>query len=129
MAARKVRVLYAEDNGVNRRVMAELLAGLHLDIEMVENGAEAVAACAEHRFDLVLMDIHMPVMDGIEASRRIRSTPGPNQLTPILAVTAGGSEGDAAALAAAGIDRTIMKPIVPHVLMNAVVDALAHASE
>ena len=78
----------AEDNPVNRQVVAAFLDKLGCRHEMAENGAEAVKALREQTFDVVLMDISMPVLDGPSAARAIRALDGPAAQIPIIAVTA-----------------------------------------
>lgn len=105
-------VLVADDNDVNRRLMQILLERAGHRPTIVCNGLEAVRALEQRPFDLVLMDVLMPVMDGLEASRRIRRLPDPARAaTPIIAVTANAMRGDAATCYAAGMDGYVTKPI------------------
>lgn len=105
------RVLVAEDHPVNRQVMGLLLSELGLDCVMAEDGVAAVAAAEAERFDAILMDIRMPRMDGLAATRAIRAGRGPNAATPVIAVTADAMPGDESSLLAAGIDAILPKPI------------------
>jgi PAS domain S-box-containing protein len=105
------KVLVAEDHPVNRQVMGLLLSELGLDCVMTEDGVAAVAAAEAERFDVILMDIRMPRMDGLAATRAIRAGRGPNAATPVIAVTADAMPGDEAPLLAAGIDAILPKPI------------------
>ena len=89
--------------------------------------AEAVAAVQARRFDLVLMDIKMPVMDGVAAARAIRALPGPEARLPILALTANADERDEADYVAAGMNGVAQKPIQPDALLNAIRLVLAEA--
>ncbi len=104
----RARVLVAEDHPVNRRVMALLLDHLGVDHEMVEDGEAAVAAALRGGVDLILMDLRMPRMDGIEATVAIRAA---GLEIPILAVTAEASAEEEAVMLAAGIDAVLPKPI------------------
>lgn len=81
-------VLIVEDNRTNQLVAQRLLSSLKVSIQIAENGQDAVAICAKQRFDVIFMDIQMPVMGGIEATRLIRSSQGPNRETPIIALSA-----------------------------------------
>ena len=81
------RILAADDHAVNRRILSLLLEPHGCILTLVENGAEAVAACEDQVFDAILMDMQMPVMDGLDASRSIRSA-GANRRTPLIALTA-----------------------------------------
>lgn len=107
--ARPARVLVAEDNAVNQRVAAAMLKRLGLRADLVANGAEAVAALAAVRYDLVLLDCRMPVMDGYEACRRIRQTQGEH--LPIIALTANVAQGERERCLAAGMDDYLAKPV------------------
>jgi two-component system, sensor histidine kinase and response regulator len=108
---RKIRILLAEDNEVNQLVAVGMLNSLGYASEVVPNGAEAVAAMEHGGFDLVLMDVRMPVMDGLEATRRIRMLGGPAGGVPIIAVTANAMRGDEEACLNAGMNDYLAKPI------------------
>jgi signal transduction histidine kinase/CheY-like chemotaxis protein/HAMP domain-containing protein len=120
-AARQLRqrhhgrlVLLAEDNPVNQEVAHELLSAVGLRVEVASDGAQAVALAAQGRFDLALMDMQMPVMDGIAAARAIRTH---HSLTlPIVAMTANAFSEDRAACLAAGMNDHIGKPVEPELL-------------
>ena len=103
------RVLVAEDNSVNQMVIKAMLQKLGIEPTLVADGHQAVEAVAEATFDLVLMDCQMPVMDGFEATRIIRS--GSESRPVIVAVTANAMAGDAERCRAAGMDDYISKPI------------------
>jgi len=105
------RVLVAEDNFVNQQVIVAMLRKLGLESTLVEDGDAAVQATAGGAFDLVLMDCQMPVMDGFEATREIRSRPTRGARPWIVAVTANAMSGDAERCRAAGMDDYISKPI------------------
>jgi CheY-like chemotaxis protein len=112
-------VLIVDDNATNRLVAATLCDIFGCTSESVDNGAAAVEAAASGRFDLVLMDVKMPGMDGIEATRRIRSGGGAWSQTPILAVTANADPTDAAFYRASGMNGVVEKPLKPERLLAA----------
>ncbi len=105
-----LRVLIAEDNVVNQIVAERILSSFGCSIVTVGNGREAVAAIEREPFDLILMDIQMPEMDGMEATRRIRSLPDDRARLPIVAMTAHAMKGDRERFLAAGMDHYISKP-------------------
>ena len=115
---RGARVLLVEDNELNREVALGLLEDAHLAIETAENGQVAVQMVAEHKYDLVLMDMQMPVMDGLGATRAIRSKPQFQSL-PIIAMTANVMESDRDKCNEAGMNDHLAKPIDPEALFAA----------
>jgi two-component system sensor histidine kinase/response regulator len=108
-ATHPCRILLAEDNPVNRKVALGMLARLGYTGTVAVNGLAAVEACRTAAYDLVFMDVQMPELDGLEATRRIRQLPGPGPL--IVAMTANAMEGDRALCLAAGMDDYLAKPI------------------
>ncbi|MGH6998275.1 MAG: ATP-binding response regulator, partial [Phenylobacterium sp.] len=115
-----LHVLIADDNATNRLV-AETLCGMFgCTSESVEDGEQAVAAAASGRFDLVLMDIKMPNLDGVGATRRIRGLAGAAAEVPILAITANADPWDAASYLAQGMDGVVEKPIKAERLLIAI---------
>lgn len=102
-------VLVVDDNAINRYILMHLLTNLGLKTTEAENGAEAVSKVRAENFDLILMDIFMPVMDGFEATRRIRGL-GLKRL-PIIAITASATDGDTRNLSESGMDGLLSKPI------------------
>lgn len=104
------RVLLAEDNEFNRMLIERVLRTLHCDVELAPTGREAVRKFHQGKYDLVLMDCHMPDLDGLEATRQIRAVEGPNRRVPILAITAGTVPGVRQACLQAGMDDFIAKP-------------------
>jgi len=121
-----LRVLAAEDNPINQLVLKTLLAQIGIEPTVVENGQEAVAAWASGDWDAVLMDVRMPVMDGIEAAREIRrlEAAGHRARTPIIALTANAMAHQIAEYAAAGMDGHVAKPIDAAALFAALERAL-----
>ena len=109
------RVLLVEDNAINQQVARELLAGLNLNVSVVDNGRAAVDAVREQRFSLVLMDIQMPEMDGYQATRQIRRAAGLQDL-PIVAMTAHAMANERQRCLDAGMNDYISKPIDPRSL-------------
>lgn len=117
-------ILAADDHEVNRRILSLLLQPHGCRLTLVENGAEAVEAAAVERFDAILMDMQMPVMDGLEATRRIREH-GANADTPILALTANAMDVHRAAWDEAGVAGFLTKPIDPELLARTLAEACA----
>ncbi|MBF0454105.1 MAG: response regulator [Magnetococcales bacterium] len=113
-------VLLTEDNTINQQVATELLESNGLIVTLAHNGREAVEKVTKGGFEVVLMDIQMPEMDGFEATKRIRELPGCSKL-PILAMTAHAMAGDREKSLAAGMDDHITKPIDPDKLFDALV--------
>lgn len=106
-----VRVLLAEDNRINQMLAQALLGKLGLDIECVANGREAVEAVQKDDYALVLMDVNMPTMDGLQATREIRALDGHKAAIPIIAMTASAMDEDRQRCAMAGMNDYISKPI------------------
>jgi CheY-like chemotaxis protein len=112
------RVLLVEDNEVNRRVAVSLLGKIGLDVETANNGREAIDKVRSSSYDLVLMDMHMPVMDGLEATRAIRAMERTGDVRlPIVAMTANVLEEAREACRAAGMDDFLPKPFIRAQLM------------
>ncbi len=103
-------VLLVEDNFVNQKVAVRFLERLGCTVEVATNGAEGIAACQRQHFDIVLMDLQMPVMDGMTATRKIRAWETSGHL-PIIALTANAMTGDRELCEAAGMDGYLTKPI------------------
>ncbi|WP_127479491.1 hybrid sensor histidine kinase/response regulator [Nocardioides pantholopis] len=109
--AQRLRVLLAEDNSVNQRVATLMLERLGQRPVVVGNGQEALEQVRSARYDLVLMDVQMPVMDGLEATRRIRAEVPPERQPWIVAMTANAMRSDQEASLAAGMDDHLAKPV------------------
>lgn len=112
------RILVADDNAVNVFVIKQFLLKWELKITDVVNGAEAIKALQSDEFDLVLMDIQMPVMDGYEATRIIRSSQQPWKHIPIIAITASYEEDVKDQIRISGMDDHIIKPFSPEILLE-----------
>ncbi|MBN8646616.1 MAG: response regulator [Caulobacterales bacterium] len=112
------RVLLAEDNRINALLAKSLLERNGCDVVCVANGEEALEAVKTTPYDLVFMDFHMPIMDGLEASRKIRSLGGEYNHLPIIALTAAAMEEDRRQCIAAGMDDFITKPLDANALSN-----------
>ena len=108
---RRARILVAEDVDVNREIARAILEAAGHVVDLVADGVEAVAAVRARRYGLVLMDVQMPGLDGLEATRRIRALPEPAGAVPIVGLTASALPGHAAALREAGMDDHIVKPL------------------
>ncbi len=108
---RSFRILVAEDNLVNQKVIRSLLVCVGHTVDIVVGGQEAVDAVNSHPYDLVIMDIHMPKMDGITATKLIRERGGNGATIPIIAVTAKAMVGDREIYIAAGMNDFVSKPI------------------
>ena len=117
-------ILVVEDQEDNRQILRDLLGSAGYDLTEAENGEEALAAVARRRPDLILMDIQLPVMDGYEATRRIRTNPDLRSV-PIIAVTSYALAGDENKALAAGCDGYVTKPYSPRDLLAKVRTYLA----
>lgn len=121
------RILLAEDEPINREITLELLADIGLVVDVAGDGIEAVALAARNRYDLILMDMQMPNMNGLDATRCLRGMPG-SEHTPILALTANAFADDRARCMAAGMNDFIAKPVIPEALFATLLSWLARAA-
>ncbi len=119
------RILLVDDNEFNRQVASELVQLTGAEVTTAEDGEQALAACERGRFDLVLMDIQMPVMDGYTAARILR---GRQPFLPILALTAHAMVEERERVIAAGMNDILTKPILPHLLYAAITHWLPDAA-
>ena len=110
------RILVVEDQEDNRQILRDLLGNAGYELVEAVDGEQALAAYAKQRPDLILMDIQLPVMDGYEATRRIKSNPGMKEI-PIIAVTSYALSGDEGKARAAGCNAYVTKPFSPRALL------------
>jgi signal transduction histidine kinase len=120
------RVLLVDDIKINRDIIGSFLDAAGHAVVLTDSGRESVRLAAEQTFDLVLMDVRMPEMDGLEATRRIRALPDCHGQVPILALTAYTFPDQLAQCRDAGMDGHIPKPVDYETLMHAIDDAIAH---
>ena len=121
-ARHPLEILVVEDNAVNQKLALRLLAGMGYEADLAANGREAVEAVDRRRYDLVLMDVQMPEMDGLEATRRIAERVSPAERPRIVAMTANAMDGDRERCLEAGMDGYIAKPIRSEELVATVLD-------
>jgi CheY-like chemotaxis protein len=114
------RILLAEDNQINALLATSLLTKHGHRVDQVGNGIEALEALARAPYDLVLMDVHMPELDGLEATRRLRAGHDPAADVPVIALTANAMDDDRARCLAAGMDDFVTKPVSPAELYRTV---------
>jgi len=110
------RILIVEDQADNRQIIRDMLGTTDYEITEAENGEQALVAIAKERPDLILMDIQLPIMDGYEATRRIKDDPTTKSI-PIIAVTSYALSGDEQKARAAGCDDFVPKPYSPRQLL------------
>jgi CheY-like chemotaxis protein len=122
--ARTGRVLLAEDNEINTLLARTLLEAAGCDVVCVVNGADAVEAASAGGFDLILMDMQMPVLDGLQATRLIRGLTGAAGAVPIVAMTANAMQTDRDACFDAGMDGYVAKPIEPGAFLATIAEHL-----
>jgi hypothetical protein len=122
---RPLRVLLAEDNDTNQLVFCKLIQGWNVELAIAWNGAEALALAKAHVFDVVFMDMRMPVMDGLEATRALRALGGQWNAVPIIALTANAFADDVKACFDAGMNDFIAKPLRKPVLIETLAKAVA----
>jgi CheY-like chemotaxis protein len=124
---RPLRILAAEDNATNQFVLKAILGQKGLEATFVENGRLAFEAVQTGEFDIILMDLHMPEMDGLSATQAIRGLGGPKSTIPIIAVTAEAMPEQVRKCLAAGMDAHVSKPIRPDVLYGVIEEVLTRA--
>ena len=120
-----LRILLAEDNVVNQKLAMRLLLQMGYRADLASNGIEAIESIERQTYDVVLMDVQMPEMDGLEASRRITAKYKPEQRPRIIAMTANAMQGDREECLAAGMDDYVTKPIRVDALVAALMQARA----
>lgn len=116
--SKELRILMAEDNPVNQIILRSILEYSGLSVDIVSNGQEAIDAVKALPYDIVLMDISMPEVDGVEATKQIRSLDTPQKNVPIVALTAHTIRGDKEYFLASGMDDFIAKPITKQSILN-----------
>ncbi|WAC58809.1 ATP-binding protein [Brevundimonas sp. SL130] len=122
-----LRVLAADDNAVNRKVLATILPNLGMEVTVVEDGDQAVAAWRDDSYDMVLLDLRMPVCDGFEATRRIRAEEADGRRTPLILLSGDVSASVRDQGREAGLDGFVAKPLDVHALIEAMSAALPPA--
>ncbi len=123
------RVLIVDDNEVNRRICGTFCEMAGYSCEYAQDGYEAVEAVTNSAFSVVLMDIHMPRMDGMAAARAIRALPGRRGELPIIAVTTSADPADEQRYRSAGLSDVVAKPLTPGRLLEAIAMALQEPSQ
>ena len=111
MGIKQLRILIAEDSLINQKILLRMLKEFGCNADVATNGVEAVEAVAANPYDIVFMDVHMPEMDGLEATRKIVNTKQPNERPKIIALTASALSGDKEKCIEAGMDDYITKPV------------------
>lgn len=126
---RPLRVLAVDDHPTNRAVIEVILGLVEAELVSAEDGAQAVAAFKAAEFDVVLMDLQMPVMDGLTATREIRKFEAETgrRRTPVLAVSANAMSEHIAASRAAGCDHHVPKPVIPDTLLSLIAQSIEEA--
>jgi CheY-like chemotaxis protein len=114
----RARILLVEDNLINQEVAVEILGVTGARVEVAADGQAALAAAARTRHDVILMDVHLPGIDGYETTRRIRELEAGGACVPVIAMTAGTPEGERQACLDAGMNDFVAKPIQPDVLIS-----------
>ena len=105
------KIIVAEDSSVIQNLTKKILSQLNYEVSSVKNGQQVIDLLAKNEFDLVLLDIHMPVMDGMECAKQIRSSDGSNQNIPIIAITGNADNYTMEDFEEAGINAFIPKPL------------------
>jgi len=116
----QLHILVVDDNEINRKLNTILLHQWGITVDEAADGVAAVEACSRQYYDLILMDVHMPAMDGIEATRRIRMLQEGSKLTPVVALTANALSGDRERYLAAGMDDYLEKPLTEEALRKTI---------
>ena len=115
-----MRIIFIEDDGLNRRVVRDMLKVINIDMDEAEDGETGLRMLSDNQFDIVLMDLRMPGMDGLTAIKRLREKPGPTGQTPVIVVTADTATDLEQRCRDAGADDIILKPVA----LNALIDAI-----
>ncbi|HEY5336749.1 MAG TPA: response regulator [Rhizomicrobium sp.] len=128
-ACRPLHILLAEDNKINQKFATALLTMVGHSVEVAENGHQAVDAVRRSDFDVVLMDIQMPELDGLQATRQIRALSEPKRSVPIIAMTAHAMSGAKQEYLAAGMNDYISKPVQPALLLSMLAGIAVRSTE
>jgi PAS domain S-box-containing protein len=123
LAERKPTILLVDDNPVNRKVISQILKKIECQVKTAESGAEAIVLVQQHPYDIILMDIQMPEMDGVLATQKIRNLHLAN-LPPIIAMTAYSMQGDRNKFMGAGLDEYLSKPVRPKSMIQKLANIL-----
>lgn len=123
------RILLVEDNDINRMIALEMLEETGVNVDVSVNGVEAIEQVQLQQYELILMDVQMPIMDGYEATRRIRALGGEFNSIPIIAMTAHALEGDSSKSLEAGMDYHISKPFEPDDLIAIIIRFIEQRSQ
>ena len=129
MTFESAKILVVEDNPINQKVIEAFLNNIGVKIALASNGQEALDVLADRAFDLVLMDMQMPVMDGVEAFKQLRTQDGLNASTPVVALTANAMQGDREKYLEMGMDDYLAKPIDFDALKQIVQRYTSHSHE
>lgn len=126
LSGMELSVLLAEDNKINQKVIQVMLNKNNIHSTLAENGEEVLRKLAASRYDLILMDVRMPVLDGLETTKIIRSPDSgiDQKQIPIIALTALAMPEDAAICLKAGMNRYLSKPVIPEKLIKAIAEVL-----
>jgi CheY-like chemotaxis protein/anti-sigma regulatory factor (Ser/Thr protein kinase) len=127
-ASEGLRVLIADDHEINRRAFSLILEPVCAVVALAEDGRQALDILAHEPFDLVLMDLNMPRLNGMQATRALRALPGPNQIVPVIALSASVSPTEQQACLAAGMNAFVMKPVEAQELFRAIEAVLTTAA-
>ena len=120
--------MVVDDHEVNRRALALMLEPLNADVVLAESGAEGLERAAAESFDVILMDVNMPDLDGRETTRRLRQRPGPNRDVPVIACTGSDAPDEIDRCRQAGMNAHVAKPIDAATLHRTLAEALEAAS-
>ena len=119
-----MRVIFVEDDALNRRVVRDMLQVINIDMEEAEDAESGLVKIANGAFDIVLMDLRMPGMDGLAAIRQLRQMPEPVGNTPVIVVTADTASDLGSRCRDAGANEVILKPVA----LNALIDAIGRVA-
>ena len=121
-------VLIVEDNEINRSLLHEMLKIARIDVTQARNGVEAISQCENKKFDAILMDISMPILDGVQAATRIRNSNSKSRKTPIIALTAHAMPSEIKKFQAAGMDMYLTKPVRHQSILKVLSDVISDTS-